>query len=82
MKRMVTLINQLASASVTTAAIQAQADNSDRAAKKYMEDNELLKQVGITLVGQDSNNCKMNIDNNIWLYYVLKNEMDLSEPVT
>lgn len=43
-KRMVTLINQLASMSGTTAALQAQADGANQAAKKYMEDNELLKQ--------------------------------------
>lgn len=48
MKRLVTLINQLASVSCTTAALQAQADNANQAAKKYMEDNELLKQVGLT----------------------------------
>lgn len=50
MKRVVTLINQLASVSATTAALQAQADNANQAAKKYMEDNDLLKQVGNTLV--------------------------------
>ncbi|KAK2847154.1 hypothetical protein Q5P01_010153 [Channa striata] len=44
MKRVVTLINQLASVSGTTAALQAQAENANQAAKKYMEDNELLKQ--------------------------------------
>ncbi|XP_077397982.1 B-cell receptor-associated protein 29 [Festucalex cinctus] len=44
MKRVVTLINQLASVSGTTAALQAQADTANKAAKKYMEDNELLKQ--------------------------------------
>ncbi|XP_049433008.1 B-cell receptor-associated protein 29-like isoform X2 [Epinephelus fuscoguttatus] len=44
MKRVVTLINQLAAVSGTTAALQAQADNANKAAKKYMEDNELLKQ--------------------------------------
>ncbi|XP_070684844.1 B-cell receptor-associated protein 29 [Pempheris klunzingeri] len=43
-KRMVTLINQLASVSGTTAALQAQADGANQTAKKYMEDNELLKQ--------------------------------------
>lgn len=43
MKRVVTLINQLASVSNTTAALQAQADNANQTAKKYMEDNELLK---------------------------------------
>ncbi|KAG7459225.1 tRNA-dihydrouridine(20a 20b) synthase [NAD(P)+]-like [Solea senegalensis] len=44
MKRVVTLINQLATASGTTAALQTQADNANQTAKKYMEDNELLKQ--------------------------------------
>lgn len=50
MKRVITLINQLASVSATTATLQAQADGANQAAKKYMEDNELLKQVGATLV--------------------------------
>ncbi|XP_058490290.1 B-cell receptor-associated protein 29-like isoform X2 [Solea solea] len=44
MKRVVTLINQLATASGTTAALQTQADSANQTAKKYMEDNELLKQ--------------------------------------
>lgn len=44
MKRVVTLINQLATVSSTTAALQAQADSANKTAKKYMEDNELLKQ--------------------------------------
>ncbi|KAM9853516.1 tRNA-dihydrouridine(20a/20b) synthase [NAD(P)+]-like [Aulostomus maculatus] len=44
MKRVVTLINQLASVSGTTAALQLQLENANRAAKKYIEDNELLKQ--------------------------------------
>ncbi|KAM3615451.1 uncharacterized protein V6R79_002504 [Siganus canaliculatus] len=44
MKRVVTLINQLAAASGSTAALQVQADNANQAAEKYMEDNELLKQ--------------------------------------
>ncbi|XP_068507366.1 B-cell receptor-associated protein 29 [Syngnathus scovelli] len=43
MKRVITLINQLASVSGTTAALQAQADTANKTAKKYMEDNELLK---------------------------------------
>lgn len=51
MKRVITLINQLAAASGTTAALQAQADNANQTAKKYMEDNDLLKKVGFTLVG-------------------------------
>lgn len=45
MKRVVTLINQLASASASTAAFQAQADASNKAAEKYMEYNDLLKKV-------------------------------------
>ncbi|XP_035478018.1 B-cell receptor-associated protein 29 isoform X2 [Scophthalmus maximus] len=44
MKRLVTLINQLAAMSGTTAVLQAQADTANQTAKKYMEDNELLKQ--------------------------------------
>ncbi|XP_029372678.1 B-cell receptor-associated protein 29 [Echeneis naucrates] len=44
MKRVITLINQLASLSGTTAALQTQADNANQTAKKYMEDNELLKE--------------------------------------
>ncbi|XP_033181402.1 tRNA-dihydrouridine synthase B isoform X2 [Mastacembelus armatus] len=44
MKRVITLINQLAAVSGTTAALQVQAENANQAAKKYMEDNELLKQ--------------------------------------
>ncbi|XP_061136761.1 B-cell receptor-associated protein 29-like isoform X2 [Syngnathus typhle] len=43
MKRVITLINQLASVSGTTAALQAQADTANKTSKKYMEDNELLK---------------------------------------
>ncbi|XP_072248652.1 B-cell receptor-associated protein 29 [Leuresthes tenuis] len=44
MKRMVTLLNQLASESGTTAALQAQADAANQAAEKYRKDSELLKQ--------------------------------------
>ncbi|KAM3875251.1 tRNA-dihydrouridine(20a/20b) synthase [NAD(P)+]-like [Diretmus argenteus] len=44
MRRVVTLIDQLATASGTTASLQMQADGANQAAKKYMEDNELLKQ--------------------------------------
>ncbi|XP_051933773.1 B-cell receptor-associated protein 29 [Hippocampus zosterae] len=43
MKRVVTLINQLASVSGTTIALQAQAENANKTAQKYLEDNELLK---------------------------------------
>lgn len=44
MKRVITLISQLASQSDTTAALQTQADGANQAAKKYMQDNERLKQ--------------------------------------
>lgn len=44
MKRVITLISQLALVSDTTAALQAQADGANQTAKKYIEDNERLKQ--------------------------------------
>uniref|UniRef100_A0A8C6S7E0 Endoplasmic reticulum transmembrane protein n=1 Tax=Neogobius melanostomus TaxID=47308 RepID=A0A8C6S7E0_9GOBI len=44
MKRVITLISQLASVSDTTAALQAQAAGAGQAVKKYMQDNERLKQ--------------------------------------
>ncbi|XP_030638042.1 B-cell receptor-associated protein 29 [Chanos chanos] len=44
MRRVITLINQLATEAITSAALQAQCENANQAAKKYMEDNELLKQ--------------------------------------
>lgn len=45
MKRVITLISQLASASADTAAFQAQADAANKAAEKHVEDNKLLKKV-------------------------------------
>ncbi|CAL9683903.1 unnamed protein product [Knipowitschia caucasica] len=44
MKRVITMISQLASMSDTTAALQATADGANQASKKCMEDNERLKQ--------------------------------------
>ncbi|KAJ8269121.1 hypothetical protein COCON_G00117280 [Conger conger] len=44
MRRIITLINQLATSVGTGAALQTQAENANQAAKKYMEDNEHLKQ--------------------------------------
>ncbi|CAL8361457.1 unnamed protein product [Merluccius merluccius] len=44
MRRVITLINQLATVQCTSAALQMQADNINQTAKKYMENNELLKQ--------------------------------------
>ncbi|XP_026065017.1 B-cell receptor-associated protein 29-like [Carassius auratus] len=44
MRRVITLINQLATAVNTSAALQTQTDSANKAAKKYMEDNEMLKQ--------------------------------------
>ncbi|XP_068173595.1 B-cell receptor-associated protein 29-like [Antennarius striatus] len=43
MKRVITLITQLASESAITADLQVQADTANQDAKKYMEENELLK---------------------------------------
>nr|XP_061797428.1 B-cell receptor-associated protein 29 [Nerophis lumbriciformis] len=54
MKRVVTLINQLASVSMTTAALQAQAENANKAAQKYMEDNELLKKTLMEGTGDEA----------------------------
>lgn len=48
MKRLITLINQLASESATTAALQEQAANANQTAEKYLKENELLKQVSST----------------------------------
>jgi len=45
MRRVVTLINQLATLHGTSAALQVQVDGNNQAAKKYMKNNELLKQV-------------------------------------
>lgn len=53
MKRLITLINQLALVSGNTAALQTQADNANQAAKKYMDDNEQLKKVP-TSIGNKS----------------------------
>lgn len=61
MKRVVTLINQLASASSTTAALQAQADNANQAAKKYMEDNEVLKKVLMDGTGEKASEEGMRL---------------------
>ena len=67
---MVTLINQLASMSGATAALQAQAENANQVAKKCKEDKELLEQVGSTLVGPKfkritfvryNHNCKIYV---------------------
>uniref|UniRef100_A0A3P9QCE4 Endoplasmic reticulum transmembrane protein n=1 Tax=Poecilia reticulata TaxID=8081 RepID=A0A3P9QCE4_POERE len=43
MKRVVTLINQLAAVTGTTAALQMQADDANKAVEKYTKDNEQLK---------------------------------------
>ncbi|MED6287922.1 hypothetical protein CHARACLAT_021306 [Characodon lateralis] len=51
MKRLITLINQLAAVSGTTAALQMQADDANKAVEKYMKDNELLKKTLMEGVG-------------------------------
>lgn len=45
MKRLITLINQLASVSGMTVALQVQAEDANEAAEKYMKDNDQLKRV-------------------------------------
>uniref|UniRef100_A0A8C8HA34 tRNA-dihydrouridine(20a/20b) synthase [NAD(P)+]-like n=1 Tax=Oncorhynchus tshawytscha TaxID=74940 RepID=A0A8C8HA34_ONCTS len=44
LRRVITLINQLATESGTTASLQIKAECANQTANKYMEDNELLKQ--------------------------------------
>ncbi|XP_041692438.1 B-cell receptor-associated protein 29 isoform X1 [Coregonus clupeaformis] len=44
MRRVVTLINQVAIATVTGTSLQIQAESANQAAKKYQEENLLLKQ--------------------------------------
>ncbi|KAG9345862.1 hypothetical protein JZ751_009018 [Albula glossodonta] len=44
MRRILTLVNQLATSIGTGTALQTQAESANKAAKKYMEDNEHLKQ--------------------------------------
>ncbi|XP_023270342.1 B-cell receptor-associated protein 29 [Seriola lalandi dorsalis] len=61
MKRVITLINQLAAMSGTTAALQAQADNANQTAKKYMEDNELLKQTLVEGKGEKATSEGMEL---------------------
>ncbi|MED6257033.1 hypothetical protein ATANTOWER_007264 [Ataeniobius toweri] len=51
MKRLITLINQLAAVSGTTAALQIQAVNANKAVEKYMKDNEQLKKTLMEGVG-------------------------------
>ncbi|XP_014888971.1 B-cell receptor-associated protein 29 isoform X2 [Poecilia latipinna] len=51
MKRVITLINQLAAVSGTTAALQMQADDANKAVEKYTKDNELLKRTLMEGVG-------------------------------
>uniref|UniRef100_A0A3P9QC21 Endoplasmic reticulum transmembrane protein n=1 Tax=Poecilia reticulata TaxID=8081 RepID=A0A3P9QC21_POERE len=51
MKRVVTLINQLAAVTGTTAALQMQADDANKAVEKYTKDNEQLKRTLMEGVG-------------------------------
>lgn len=45
MRRVIMLINQLATVTETGVALQTQAENANQVAKKYMEDSEELKKV-------------------------------------
>uniref|UniRef100_A0A3B3Y5J6 Endoplasmic reticulum transmembrane protein n=1 Tax=Poecilia mexicana TaxID=48701 RepID=A0A3B3Y5J6_9TELE len=45
MRRIVTLLNQIAETSVNTAGLQAQMDNAFKTAERHQEDNQILKTV-------------------------------------
>ncbi|KPP74811.1 B-cell receptor-associated protein 29-like, partial [Scleropages formosus] len=64
-RRVVTLINQLAVALGTGAALQTQVDGANEAAKRYMEDNEQLKQAlreGRTKTAHGNEGLKRDVD--------------------
>ncbi|XP_046879000.1 B-cell receptor-associated protein 29 [Hypomesus transpacificus] len=54
MRRVTTLISQLASAESSTASLQTQADSANQAAKQYIEDNELLEQTLLERRGDEA----------------------------
>ncbi|KAJ3591247.1 hypothetical protein NHX12_009193 [Muraenolepis orangiensis] len=61
MRRVITLINQLANLHDTSTALQMQADGNNQVAKKYMEDNELLKQTLMKGIGEKANTEGMEL---------------------
>ncbi|KAK6488076.1 B-cell receptor-associated protein 29-like [Huso huso] len=70
LRRVVTLITQLATAQGTSGALQTQAENTNAAAKKYMEENERLKSAlkkgkgneGENIVEDERNKLKEEIE--------------------
>lgn len=48
MRRIVTLLNQIAETSVNTAGLQAQMENAFKTAEKHQEDNQILKTVRVS----------------------------------
>uniref|UniRef100_A0A3B4AF96 Endoplasmic reticulum transmembrane protein n=1 Tax=Periophthalmus magnuspinnatus TaxID=409849 RepID=A0A3B4AF96_9GOBI len=91
MKRVITMISQLASMSDTTAALQAQADGANQVAKKYKEDNEQLKQSlmegkgdkateeGMELLREELKKLKEELkasDESAYLFVCLKEQME------
>lgn len=72
MRRVITLINQLAVALGTSAALQTQAESANKAAKKYMEDNEMLKQVkGLYLILCSQSDYAILAPNIGWIWLIV-----------
>ncbi|XP_048466414.1 B-cell receptor-associated protein 31-like [Rhincodon typus] len=62
LRRMITLISELAIAMGENQALQVQTDNTNNAAKRYMEENEELKKA--LNRGKDDGNKKLEEENN------------------
>ncbi|XP_043981993.1 B-cell receptor-associated protein 29-like isoform X1 [Gambusia affinis] len=67
MRRIVTLLNQIAETSVNTAGLQAQMENAFKTAEKHQEDNQILKTVRALLEREQStlitnNQLKLEIE--------------------
>uniref|UniRef100_A0A3B3Y5G5 Endoplasmic reticulum transmembrane protein n=1 Tax=Poecilia mexicana TaxID=48701 RepID=A0A3B3Y5G5_9TELE len=67
MRRIVTLLNQIAETSVNTAGLQAQMDNAFKTAERHQEDNQILKTVRALLEREQSslktnNQLKLEIE--------------------
>ncbi|KAM4733648.1 B-cell receptor-associated protein 29-like [Anableps anableps] len=67
MRRVVTLLNQIAETSENTTGLQAQMDNAFKAAEKHQEDNQILKKVRTLMEREQSlltikNQLKLEIE--------------------
>uniref|UniRef100_A0A3B3WIP6 Endoplasmic reticulum transmembrane protein n=1 Tax=Poecilia mexicana TaxID=48701 RepID=A0A3B3WIP6_9TELE len=63
MRRIVTLLNQIAETSVNTAGLQAQMDNAFKTAERHQEDNQILKTVRAKQSSLKTNNqLKLEIE--------------------